>query len=286
MNGQTFYERLQSELVTWTEHIAEIRAILIVGSQARQVKPADDYSDLDISLYVVEGFEQKSEVYLQWIRDFAPVWMMLDEHHDETKSWLILYQGGIKVDFSVTPISVLQPLIEDQYLWDDQQRGYKILLDKDGIAAQLPPPSPHDPPPYTPPTQTQFIERVEGYFYGAVYLAKQIKRGNLWKAKWADLIQQTMLLEMLEWHSHATHEQPVDTYYRGDFMRDWVSEITWRELHQVFAHFDTLDSRKALIASLRLFTRLTEETAAKLGYDYPRTMVEEVTDYILGLGDV
>ncbi len=286
MSIQAFYERLQIELAAWAERIAEIRAILVVGSQARQIKPADEYSDLDISLYVTRNHAQETEFYLQWMRNFAPVWMILEEHHDETKSWLILYQGGIKVDFSVTPISMLQPLIDDQYLWDDQQRGYNILLDKDGIVAQLPTPTPFAPLPYTPPTQAQFIQRVEGYFYGAVYLAKQIKRSNLWKAKWADQIQQRMLLEMLEWHAHATHDSPVDTYYRGDFMRDWVSEATWRELHDVFAHFEAADSRKSLIASVRLFTRLTEETAAKLGYDYPQRVITEVIDYILVLGDV
>ncbi|KXK14455.1 MAG: aminoglycoside 6-adenylyltransferase [Chloroflexi bacterium OLB15] len=286
MSIQAFYERLQIELVAWAERVAEIRAILVVGSQARQIKPADEYSDLDISLYVTRNHAQETEFYLQWMRNFAPVWMILEEHHDETKSWLILYQGGIKVDFSVTPISMLQPLIDDQYLWDDQQRGYNILLDKDGIVAQLPTPTPFAPPPYTPPTQAQFIQRVEGYSYGAVYIAKQIKRGNLWKAKWADQIQQRMLLEMLEWHAHATHDSPVDTYYRGDFMRDWVSEATWRELHDVFAHFEAADSRKSLIASVRLFTRLTEETAAKLGYDYPQRVITEATDYILVLGDV
>jgi aminoglycoside 6-adenylyltransferase len=218
------------------------------------------------------------------MRAIAPVWMILEEHHDSTKSWLILYQGGIKVDFSVTPISTLQPLIDDQYLWDDQQRGYKILLDKEGIAARLPPPTPLDPPPYTPPTQAQFIRHVEGYFYGAVYVAKQVRRGNLWKAKWADQIQQRMLLEMLEWHAHATHDSPVDTYFRGDFMRDWVSETIWRELHDVFAHFDASDSRKSLIASVRLFTQLTDEMGVALGYEYPRVMVEEVTDYVLRTG--
>lgn len=124
--------------------------------------------------------------------------MIVEDHQGESKSWLILYQGGIKVDFVVTPITALLPLIEEQRLWDDQKRGYNILLDKDGIAARLPPPEPFAPPPFTPPTQEQFVSRIEGYFYGAVYLAKQIKRGNLWKAKWADQIQQRMLLEMLE----------------------------------------------------------------------------------------
>lgn len=286
MSIQAFYERLQIELVAWAERVAEIRAILVVGSQARQIKPADEYSDLDISLYVTGNRAQESESYLRWMRNFSPVWMILEEHHDDTKSWLILYQGGIKVDFAVTPVDALQSLIDEKTLWDDQQCGYKILLDKEGIAAQLPAPTPFAPPPYTPPTQAQFIQRVEGYSYGAVYIAKQIKRGNLWKAKWADQIQQQMLLEMLEWHGHATHDSPVDTYYRGDFMRDWVSDATWRELHSVFAHFDADDSRKALLASVRLFTRLTEETAAMLGYDYPRTMIAEATDYLLGLSDV
>jgi aminoglycoside 6-adenylyltransferase len=285
MDPRPFYEHLQAELVTWAETVPAVTVTLVVGSQARQIKPADEYSDLDISLYVTRNHEQETESYLQWMRDFAPVWMILEEHHDETKSWLILYQGGIKVDFSVTLVGALQSLIDEKTLWDDQQRGYKILLDKEGIAAQLPAPTPFAPPPYTPPTQAQFIQRVEGYFYGAVYLAKQIRRGNLWKAKWADQIQQTMLLEMLEWHAHATHDSAVDTYYRGDFMRDWVNETIWQELHDVFAHFEAADSRKSLIASVRLFTRLTEETAAKLGYEHPRRMVEEVTDYLLGLGD-
>lgn len=286
MDTRPFYERLQSELAAWAESIQDIRAMLVVGSQARQIKPADKYSDLDISLYTTGNHEKEAESYLQWMRDFAPVWMILEEHHDETKSWLILYQGGIKVDFSVTPVGALQSLIDEKTLWDDQQRGYRILLDKDGIAAQLPAPTPFSPPPYTPPTQEQFIKRVEGYFYGAVYVAKQIKRGNLWKIKWADQIQQTMLLEMLEWHAHATHDSPVDTYYRGDFMRDWVSEAIWQELHDAFACFDAEDSWNALLASIYLFTRLTKEAALKLGYDYPQRMVGEVTTYIEKLRNV
>jgi aminoglycoside 6-adenylyltransferase len=215
MSAQAFYLQLQNQLVTWAEGIHNIRAIIVVGSQARQVKPADEYSDLDISLYVTGNYEQETAAYLQWMRDFAPVWMVLEERREDTKCWLMLYRGGIKVDFSITPVTALQTLIQQQQLWDDQQRGYRVLLDKDAMAAQLPIPTPFEPPLYTPPTQEQFIRRVEGYFYGAVYVAKQIRRGNLWKVKWADQIQQTMLLEMLEWHAHATHDSPVDTYFRG-----------------------------------------------------------------------
>jgi aminoglycoside 6-adenylyltransferase len=180
-------------------------------------------------------------------------------------------------------VASLQQIIDRRSLDDDKVRGYTILLDRDGIAAQLPPPGYFEPPAYTPPTPEQFHKRVEAYFYGAVYVAKQIKRGNLWKVKWADQIQQTMLLEMLEWHAHATHKSPVDTYYRGDFMSDWVSDTIWRALHGAFAHFDAADSARALLAAVALFTHLTEETAARLGCNYPRAMMAEVTDYITGV---
>jgi len=283
MSVHDFYFQLQKVLIAWGESLPAVRVILVGGSQARQIKPADDYSDLDITLYVIGNYELEADSYLEWMRNFAPLWMILNEHDVERKGWLILYQGGIKVDFAVMPITALQPLIADRYLWNDLQRGYKILLDKDGVAAQLPAPTPFDPPPYRPPTEAQFIKCVDGYFYGVVYVAKQIRRSNMWKVKWADQMQQAMLLEMLEWHAHATGDMPVDTYSRGDFMRDWVSEATWRELHEVFAHFDATDSWKSLIASIRLFTRLTKETATSLGYTYPQQMIDEVTDYALKL---
>ncbi|MCL4248365.1 MAG: aminoglycoside 6-adenylyltransferase [Anaerolineae bacterium] len=283
MNSQTFYGKLKGDLLQWAMSHADVRAILIVGSQARKVKPADAYADLDLDVFITET-SKNSDVFINWMREYAPVWtIMLEEWEDGTKNWLILYQGGIKVDFSIAQVGALQQMIEKQDLWDDMVRGYEILLDKDGLAAQLPPPKTFEPPAHVPPTREQFAKRIESYFYGAVYVAKQIKRGNLWKVKWADQIQQTMLLEMLEWHAHAAHGASIDTYYRGDFMRDWVNDATWREIHGVFAQFDAEDSWRAVLASIKLFSRLTQETANQLGYAYPVNMMDEVTAYIRAL---
>jgi aminoglycoside 6-adenylyltransferase len=41
------------------------------------------------------------------------------------------------------------------------------------------------------------------------------------------------------------------------------------ELRKSFAHYDKEDTRKALNASITLFTRMANETAQKLGYPYP-----------------
>lgn len=69
---KTFYERLQQALVVWAEGIADIRVILIVGSQARQVKPADEYSDLDILVFTKGSLYEDNSAYLQWMREYAP----------------------------------------------------------------------------------------------------------------------------------------------------------------------------------------------------------------------
>lgn len=46
MDAQQFYEQLKTALVAWAESMPGVRVMIVVGSQARQVKPADEYSDL------------------------------------------------------------------------------------------------------------------------------------------------------------------------------------------------------------------------------------------------
>jgi aminoglycoside 6-adenylyltransferase len=282
MNVMQFYAKLKSELVTWSEMRDEVRAVMVVGSQARVVKSANEHSDLDILLFVSEVGESGEE-YLDWMKRRRPIWMVVEDHREESRNWLILYQGGIKVDLAVTPVSEMEALITDGVLWDEMVRGYELLVDKDGFGARMPEANLHQPPIYIPPSEDEFIRRVENYFYGAVYVAKQICKENLWKAKWADIYQQTFLLEMLEWHAHAVSDEPVDTWFRGDFMRDWVDERTWEELNGVFGRFDAADSRRALLASIELFTKLAEETADKLDYRLPVEMINEVRENIEGI---
>ena len=100
--------------------------------------------------------------------------------------------------------------------------------------------------------------------------------------KFRDWTMKELLLTMLEWRAVATHEGPVDVWYIGSHMRDWVDERTWRELHDVFGRFDRDDSGRALVATTKLFRRVARETAAALSLDYPDELERQVTDYILG----
>lgn len=280
MSDDDFFAEFQRRFVAWVGDLASVRLVLLVGSRARRVHPADEYADLDLEMF---GDDIDSAAVAGWLRAYAPTWAVLERSEHHTREWLALYAGGYKVDVSISPLDEIETLIREQRLWSSQRRGYRALLDRDGYAARLPAPSPAGILDAPAPDEATFVSIVEEFWYGAVYVAKQIRRGKLWKAKWADQMQQRALLTMLEWHAQATHPAGIDTWHNGDYMRDWVDDALWGRLHDVFAHFDPADSGRALAAAMHLFNDLAGETARLRGYAYPAALADEVMGYCAAL---
>lgn len=277
MPAEAFFAAFQEGFLSWAEGEAAIRLILLVGSRARTVNPGDDYSDLDLELF---GDGIDAAAIPAWLRGYAPLWTMLERQEHHSREWLALYAGGYKVDVSISPLADLETIIDSRRLWSSQQRGYLVLLDRDGYAGRLPQSETEGISAATVRDEAAYLDTVNEFWYGAVYVAKQIKRGKLWKAKWADQMQQRTLLTMLEWQARATHPGEIDTWHNGDFMREWVSQAVWERLHGVFARFDAEDCWRALGASTRLFDDLARQVGQAYGYVYPAQMADEVAAYI------
>ncbi|MBL8156619.1 MAG: aminoglycoside 6-adenylyltransferase [Anaerolineae bacterium] len=285
MTAEAFFAAFQERFLAWAGGVESIRLILRVGSRARAVHPGDADSDLDLELFG-EGID--GAAIQAWLRGHAPLWMMLERQEHHSREWLALYAGGYKVDVSISPLADLETIIGSGGLWSSQQRGYAVLLDRDRYAERLPPPAAMGISAGAVPDAAAYRETVDEFWYGAVYVAKQIKRGKLWKAKWADQMQQRSLLTMLEWQAQAIHPGGIDTWHNGDFMQEWVSADIWERLHGVFARFDAEDCWRALAASMRLFDELARQVAQAHGYVYPAQMAEAVAAYVeqgSGVGD-
>ncbi len=266
-----FLDKLVQDFVTWANDIEACRSIILYGSASRiDDHPADEYADCDIMVYATDA---DSEPYLDWMRDYAPLWTVIQE---KETLWIIVFAGGHVVHLSVDPIETLQDHVDKQETWF--RRSYQILLDKDHLAEKLP--SPETPTQDVPP-EAEFLKIVNSFLYGAILLMKQIKRGDLWKVKRDVGVQQRFMLQMLEWHARTLND--VDTWDRGGFMQEWVSEDTWQALHHIFAHFDADDSRRALLEMTSLFRKLAQETASHLNYTLPESVIDDVTAYIEGL---
>jgi aminoglycoside 6-adenylyltransferase len=91
----------------------------------------------------------------------------------------------------------------------------------------------------------------------------------------------TDLLQMLEWHATACGGgAPVDVWYIGTGMKEWVDEATWQQMHGVFGRFDRHDAWRALLATTDLFARVSREVADRVGLTYPEPLEQRVRGYL------
>jgi aminoglycoside 6-adenylyltransferase len=135
-----------------------------------------------------------------------------------------------------------------------------------------------EPPAPQPPTQNQFLNLVNDFWYHAVWVAKKLRRGELWTAKQCcDSYMKRALLTMIEWHASAASGWSADTWHNGRFLEQWADPRAVDGLRDAFAHYDAADVRRALLASMDLFRWLATETAGRLGYPYPTSADEHVT---------
>jgi aminoglycoside 6-adenylyltransferase len=270
---------LENRIVEWAMTRPSIRAAIICGSTERRVNPGDEWADLDFEIYVTDFSEFLTST--EWLNNFGRVWTYLHLRENDGPVFLALY-GGEKVDFHFFSIEELQRLVNAQELHDSYFKGYRTVVDKDRIAAQLPA-APSAPPLVSRPSEDEFAVEVNAFWYGALYVAKQIRRRNLWVVKFRDWTTKQNLLRMLEWHAQATHHWQCDTWHDGHFMSQWTDTQTWEALFGAFGAYGPRSSWQALFATSDLFHRVAIETAHHLGYAYSFDLDNQVTGYIKSL---
>lgn len=277
------YEQLIEKFTTWACAEEGIRAAFVIGSRARVDHPADEWSDLDVAIIA-----RNPATYLEstdWVAHISPPWLTFIEPTGDARSGerRVLYEGGLDVDFAFIAVSLAQQMVAEDVpadVVDTLQRGTRVLLDKDGLAAQLlaSATAPRLPQPLAPAT---FLEIVNDFWYHAVWTAKHLRRRELWWAKsCSDGRMKELLRYMMEWHTRATKGQTYDTWLRGRFLEEWADPRALENLSGAFAHYEEEDVWRALFVTMALFRWLAVETAEKLEYAYPEYGDERATELV------
>lgn len=234
-------------------------------------------ADFDISVYAETHFPYTTNN--QWLSEIGKVWVCVPEKFDRESeiipTRLVIFEGGLKVDFAFYGLHVLDELSNG----DELDRGFKVLLDKDGTTYRLKSPT-FGRVQHPKPTEDEFINLISEFWFEACYVAKYLKREELWLAKFIDGNLKKLLLRMIERHEQAKHDWDYETNYDGKNMKGWVSADTWKSLHHTFGHFDGRDSWDSLVATMNLFRQLAEETAELLGFSYPKEVDRHLTRFI------
>lgn len=268
-------------IIEWAEREKHIRALILVGSRAGK-ESVDEFADFDIGVFAETHLPYTQNN--QWLFDIWKIWVYVPEKfyrkNEIVRTRLVIFEDGIKVDFAFYGLHVLDELADS----DELNVGFKVLLDKDGTTKELKPAS-FEKLKRAKPTETEFVNRVNEFWFETYYAAKYLKRDELWLAKFIDCNLKKFLLEVIEWHEQSKHDWNYETYYSGKAMKSWASADTWESLHQTFARFDSDDSWRSLFATMNLFRQLALETAQMLDFSYPQEVDRNMTEFVLRIKD-
>ena len=273
----------QERVVAWAEGQPNVRAVIVQGSLARSQAVGHRFSDLDIDLYLADPRPLLHSE--DWLHDIGEVWVCLpldNAELDIAPTRLTWFADGQKVDFCLNAVADLAAQAAAEELNVAYQRGYRVLVDKDGLAAQLPP-SPFTNPPSPKPTPAEFDFVIREFWYEALHVAQYILSRELWVVKFRDASMKNCLLQMMAWHAQMQQGWQLNIKPVGKGMAGWVDPATWRAVQGIWSHVDPADSWRALRATLVLFGRLARATAEVLGYDYAAERYAALADYIEGL---
>jgi aminoglycoside 6-adenylyltransferase len=274
---------LIERIVALAEADGDIRAVILEGSIVTG-GTVDELSDYDINIY-----GRDLEQYLdddRWMVQIGEVLVYQKEHllfYDElVPSRLVVYRDCPRVDFSFWPLELLSDMVRGQKQYESYRNGYVVLVDKDGLAAQLPRP---DGAGFqiSPPSRDTFLQELYDFWFEAYCVAKYLSRGDLWYSK---LVENGYikhhLYQIALWHHQAARDWPRDPvlHTEGKRFERWASPELLREIGSCFSGYAVEGTWRSLWAMVELFGRLARQTAQLLDIGYPEQKQQQVINYL------
>ena len=278
-NKQNSHEDLLSKFNTWANSNPNIRLAFIVGSRARQDCPADEWSDLDLA--IVTNNPDEILISDDWLDHIGtPKISFIENTLCNGKERRILFDIGLDVDFIVFSCQRSKEILKDPEIIGIFNRGIRVLLDKDNITADLKTSDGYTPS-HSLPTQEEFMNLTNDFWFHSVWTGKKLRRGELLQAKSAcDIYMKNLLMQLIKWQTYCIKGLNYDTWHDCRFFERWVDQGILTKMHSVYAHYDEEDIWNALFSTMDLFRELGNKTASLLSYQYPIEADVFVTGYV------
>ncbi|MEM7734161.1 MAG: aminoglycoside 6-adenylyltransferase [Deinococcota bacterium] len=281
----TDIQRTLTRIIEWAQRRNDVHAVLLTSSRASKMKQPDALSDLDIVLVAsdVLPFLQS----LAWQEDIAKVMVRLpvvddlDNANQRSHYRMVFYEDGSKVDYTLTPVSLLEHYVTTQTLTADLDVGYKVLVDKDNLAVKLKSPT-YSAYVVHPPDQKMLDDTVQEFFWESTYVAKNLWRDELWHAHYnlEQVMKQQRLRRVLEWYVSSQQNWTFSPGVLGRGLQDHLPKEMWQALVETFVSFDVDEMWQALFNTIDLFRDVSKRVTDSLSLHYPQTVDDEVTAYL------
>jgi aminoglycoside 6-adenylyltransferase len=273
-------------LIQWAMMHDPVRAVLLTSTRAIPGVTIDVLSDYDVIL-IVRDIHRFVDDHA-WLNDFGQV---LITYWDpilpdpvfgiEKCANVTQYMDGLKIDFNLWPVGLLQQILVPPVLPAELDAGYRLLLDKDHLTDTMRPPTGRAYIP-NPPTLTTYQLLINDFLSDAPYVAKCLWRDELMPAKWCldyDM-KHVYLRQMLEWRVEIDQGWSVPVGRLGKGLKLKLPADIWTALEQTYVGAQIEDNWSALMYIMELFHQVSVEVGNYFGYAYPIELHQRVRAYV------
>lgn len=267
------YYEIKQRLLALCETEQEIKAVILIGSQARDYCKADEYSDID--LIIACSHPEKLLYEDTLIRKLGkPVYSFVEDTIASEKERRILFDGSLDVDMIVLNEDRLKSYLKSHSIDEIMNCGYKLLFDRCRIAEYLDMISVMEKTSYIPLSEEEFKNQANDFFFHTVWAEKKIGRGELWTAIMCiNGYLKSKLLAVIEMYEHIIHGETYDTRYGGRMIEWWSEDFITEKLKDCFACYNSDDLLSALDNTKQLYITLCRKCAQAYSY---KTGIDEI----------
>ncbi len=248
----------------WAEGDPNVRLALVVGSRARSEAPADDYSDIDLVLFVKDPeplFRGDGGV-----GSLGSYWTS----HRETNALgtgterRFLFRDGQDVDVAVFPDFAAPLLRSAPEASEVLRRGFVVLVNKDGVEVTAPERSVP-----APPSEDEYANLANDVRFHLVWAAKKLARGERWTALGAtNGYLRLQLVRAARWQA-LSRSADREVWHESRFLERWAAPELVRWLPRTVATYDDESIVRALRAVRTAIRRIGRELEARHRFSPP-----------------
>jgi aminoglycoside 6-adenylyltransferase len=244
-----------------------IRAVILEGSRANPNAPRDIFQDFDV-VYVVTDLAPFRH-NLEWIGRFGELMILQMPEEmgdppprgDGSFGYLMQFADGNRIDLGLFPLAKLDTL--------ETTSQAVLLLDKDDLIEELPPPSDSDYYP-APPSEKAFADCCNEFWWVCPYLAKGLWREEILYAKYfQDHFVRDQLRKMLNWYVGTKTGFSASPGKFGKYLDRHLEPELWQMLLDTYSDAGYENTWQALYTMCNLFRVLALHVAEHFGFDYP-----------------
>ncbi len=256
----------------------EVRAVVMNGSRVNPNAQKDPFQDYDIVYYVrnVEPFIRNMEV----VRYFGEIMILQtpEEMHDPPAvgdghyTYLMQFRDGNRIDLSFYALNQIDVTLKDSLSL--------VLLDKDNLLGELPPPSDAGYLPQLPTTKA-FDDCCNEFWWLNPYVAKGLWRDELTYAKvMFDMHMREQLLKMLHWYFGVQTGFQKSPGKLGKYLKGQIDAELWTLLECTYSDAQLANMWEALFSMDALFRRIAQSVADHFGFNYPEQDDARVSAFV------